>query len=51
MKNQPPYLHELPLRKLRRMLRDTVALAGPESMAVRLIRRAIEKKRRGRHDD
>jgi len=47
MKNEPPFLHELPLRKLRRMLRATSRMAGTDSMGARLIRRAIEKKTAG----
>jgi hypothetical protein len=38
-------LLDLPLKKLLRMLRDTLRFAGPDSPSVAALRRAVEAKR------
>lgn len=43
---RPPRLSDLPLDELRRILRDTEQLAGPDSDSVAAVRRAIAEKER-----
>jgi hypothetical protein len=38
-------LRDLPLRTLRRMLRDTIRFAGPHCQSVQIIRRTLREKR------
>src|SRR5262245_12771059 len=38
-------LNDLPLRRLVRMLRDTVRLVGPNDQSPKILRRAVETKR------
>jgi hypothetical protein len=43
---KPVTLSDLPLTRLRRMLRDAERLAGPQSQSAAVIRRALTAKRR-----